>query len=99
NIATDTAGRTVLGTVGAKAGAAVGTLAFGPAGSVIGALSGAVAGGLGGGRLAKFGRAFLITEESEVARAAARELAAAAATLVLNKQVVWYRKRNQVSEL
>ena len=99
NIATDTTGRTMLGTVGAKAGSAVGSLMFGPAGSVVGALGGAAAGGIGGGRLAKAGRAFLVSKESDLSRAAARGLATAAAAAVPEKLIVWQGKRNRISEL
>lgn len=99
NIATDTAGRTLLGAFSAKAGGVVGAVIFGPAGSVVGSLGGAVAGGIGGGRLAKLGRAFLVSKESETARAAARELAATAAASVPEKLSVWRGKRDQIAEL
>lgn len=99
NIASETAGRTLLGTFGAKAGGAMGAVIFGPAGSVVGSLGGAVAGGIGGGQLAKISRAILVSEESQAARAAARELAAAAATAAHHKQKIWYEKRSKVSDL
>jgi hypothetical protein len=99
NVATDTAGRTLLGSFGAKAGGVMAAVIFGPAGSVVGSLGGAIAGGIGGGHLAKLGRAFLVSDESESARKAARDLASSAAAAVPEKLTVWQAKRRKVLEL
>jgi hypothetical protein len=99
NVATNTIGRTAIGTVGAYAGSGIGSLLFGPAGSVIGSLVGAAGGGIGGGRLAKMGRAFLVSEESDAVRHAARDLAVAASQAVPDKLRAWGAKRQQISDL
>ena len=99
NIATDTAGRTTLGTLGAKAGGVIGAVIFGPAGTVVGSLGGAIAGGIGGGRIAKYGRALLVSDESELVRKTARDLASAAAEAIPEKLIVWQAKRQKVSKL
>jgi hypothetical protein len=101
NIASDTAGRTVLGIVCANAVAATGAIFFGPAGAVIGNLTGGVFGGVYGKKVAQFARRHLPihTEQVEKTRIAARNLAKAAAFAIPLKINAWTEKKAVVENL
>lgn len=101
NIASDTAGRTVLGVVCASATAATGAIFFGPAGAVIGNLTGGVFGGVYGKKVAQFARRRLPNHAEQVkkTRTAARNLAKAAAFAIPLKIKAWTDKKAAVENL
>lgn len=101
NIASDTAGRTVLGVACANAAAATGAIFFGPAGAVIGNLTGGVFGGVYGKKVAQFARRHLPNqaEQAENTRVAARNLAKAAAFAIPLKIKAWIDKKAVIENL
>lgn len=97
NIATDAVGRSIFGGVGKYAGAALGSMFFGPAGFiVVGGVGAVVGGGYIGKVAAQKAREILVVSERDALRKQCALLAKEAATAGVSKNKAWTTKRIEV---